>query len=49
MNVTLIEHTPNPERTVALAARLCYSPTSIDDLREKLAASDIESFLDKIM
>lgn len=49
MNVTLIEHTPNPERTVALAARLCYSPTSIDDLRDKLAASDIESFLDKIM
>ncbi|MDD2365380.1 MAG: FAD-dependent thymidylate synthase [Desulfuromonadaceae bacterium] len=49
MNVTLIEHTPNPERTVALAARLCYSPTSIDNLREKLAESDIESFLDKIM
>jgi thymidylate synthase (FAD) len=49
MNVTLIEHTPNPERTVALAARLCYSPTSIDDLRKKLAAADIESFLDKIM
>ncbi|MDD2850492.1 MAG: FAD-dependent thymidylate synthase [Desulfuromonadaceae bacterium] len=49
MNVTLIEHTPNPERTIALAARLCYSPTSIDNLREKLAASDVESFLDKIM
>jgi thymidylate synthase (FAD) len=49
MNVTLIEHTPNPERTVALAARLCYSPTSIDELREKLAVSDIEAFLDKIM
>jgi thymidylate synthase (FAD) len=49
MNVTLIEHTPNPERTVALAARLCYSPTSIDDLREKLDAFGIESFLDKIM
>ena len=49
MNVTLIEHTPNPERTVALAARLCYSPSSIDDLREKLAASAIESFLVKIM
>lgn len=49
MNVTLIEHTPNPEHTVALAARLCYSPTSIDELREKLAASDIETFLDKVM
>ena len=49
MNVTLIEHTPNPEHTVAFAARLCYSPTSIDKLREKMATSDIESFLDKIM
>lgn len=49
MNVTLIEHTPNPEHTVALAARLCYSPASIDELREKLAASDIETFLNKVM
>ncbi len=49
MNVTLIEHTPNPELTVALAARLCYSPTSIGNLRQKLESSDIEAFLDKIM
>jgi len=49
MNITLIEHTPNPELTVALAARLCYSPISIDDLREKLESTDIEQFLDKIM
>ncbi|MDD5284867.1 MAG: FAD-dependent thymidylate synthase [Desulfuromonadaceae bacterium] len=48
-NVTLIEHTPNPELTIALAARLCYSPSSINDLREKLEAADIEVFLDKIM
>lgn len=48
-SVTLIEHTPNPELTVALAARLCYSPSSITELREKLGTSDIEAFLDKIM
>lgn len=48
-NVTLIEHTPNPEMTVALAARLCYSPSSITDLRAKLDVSDVEAFLDKIM
>lgn len=48
-NVTLIEHTPNPEMTVALAARLCYSPSSINDLRAKLDESDVEAFLDKIM
>lgn len=49
MNVTLLQHTPNPEQAVALAARLCYSPISLDALREKLAESDTEAFLNKIM
>jgi thymidylate synthase (FAD) len=49
VNVTLLEHTPNPEQTVALAARLCYSPVSIGELREKLETADIEKFLEKIM
>lgn len=49
MNVVLLQYTPEPEKTVALAARLCYSPTSLDELREKLSATDIQSFLDKIM
>lgn len=49
MNVELLQYTPEPEKTVALAARLCYSPSSIAKLRERLESSDIESFLDKIM
>jgi len=49
MNVTLLQYTPDPEQVVALAARLCYSPISLDALREKLAASDTEAFLNKIM
>lgn len=49
MNVTLLQHTPDPELTVALAARLCYSSVGIDELREKLSQADIASFLDKIM
>ena len=49
MKVALLQHTPDPEITVALAARLCYSPVGIDALREKLSQSDIASFLDKIM
>ena len=37
MLVQLLTHTPDPERVVAAAARLCYSDASIDDLmgREK--------------
>lgn len=49
MNVSLLQHTPEPELTVALAARLCYSPVTIDELKEKLSRADISLFLDKIM
>lgn len=49
MKVSLLQHTPDPERTVALAARLCYSPAGIDELQERLSAADITGFLEKIM
>ena len=40
MKVRLIRYTPDPERLVAVAARLCYSPVGVEDLDAKL---DIES------
>jgi thymidylate synthase (FAD) len=49
MKVSLLQHTPDPERTVALAARLCYSPAGIEELQEKLSTTDIAAFLEKIM
>jgi thymidylate synthase (FAD) len=49
MKVSLLQHTPDPERTVALAARLCYSPAGIDELQERLSVADITGFLEKIM
>jgi thymidylate synthase (FAD) len=49
MNIELLQHTPDPECTVALAARLCYSPADIGELREKVASADIVAFIDKIM
>ncbi len=49
MKVALLQYTPDPERTVALAARLCYSPVGIGELQEKLSSADIKSFLAKIM
>ena len=49
MLVRLLQHTPDPEQTVALAARLCYSPAGIAALQERVAAADVSSFLDKIM
>ena len=34
--VTLLAHTPNPEATVAAAAKLCYSPATIESIQEGL-------------
>jgi len=49
MNIELLTHTPEPEKVVSLAARLCYSPSSISDLQQRMDTTDIEAFLDKIM
>ncbi len=53
MNVALLNHTPDPEKTVALAAKLCYSPSDIGELEERVkseaATGSIEKFLKKIL
>jgi thymidylate synthase (FAD) len=36
MKVKLIRYTPEPEKLVAIAARLCYSPVGVEELDEKL-------------
>jgi len=48
MLVKLLTHTPEPERVVAAAARLCYSASSIDRLIEKDRAAQ-EALLKKIL
>jgi len=35
VKVALLRHTPEPERTVAMAARLCYSASTISELEGK--------------
>lgn len=47
-NVTLITYTPNPERTVAAAAKLCYSPASIDDLLDNLTEEKTAGFVEML-
>ncbi|MBE6732847.1 MAG: FAD-dependent thymidylate synthase [Ruminococcaceae bacterium] len=47
-NVILIAHTPNPEHTVASAAKLCYSASSIDDLRDNLTDEKAASFVEML-
>ena len=49
MNVILLQCTPEPERLVALAARLCYSPVSIGDLQEEISRKDVRTLVRKIL
>lgn len=48
MNVTLMGHTPQPERTVAMAARLCYSPTGAAELATNMSEHQVDSLVEKI-
>ncbi|MHB8171907.1 MAG: FAD-dependent thymidylate synthase [Thermincolia bacterium] len=49
MRVELINHTPEPEKTVAAAARLCYSPVGAAQLMEDFTEGKAEHFLDMLM
>ena len=49
MLVKLLKHTPEPEKTCALAARLCYSSVSIDELNTKLIPVKIKDLLARVI
>ena len=47
--VRLIRYTPAPEELVALAAKLCYSASDLDDLDEGVAQKDQSKFINRLM
>lgn len=49
MNVELLYHTPDPQRAVATAARLCYAPVGASELMETLSEDRIEKVLRTIL
>lgn len=49
MNVRLIEHTPNPDKVVAVAAKLCYSRAGVDDIEKKLSDEETEKFVQMLV
>lgn len=49
MNVKLMGHTPEPERTVAMAARLCYSAVGAEQLAEQMTDEQVGKLVDKIV
>ncbi len=45
LNVTLIEYTPQPEKIVAAAAKLCYSDSSCENIMDGLDDEKTNSFV----
>jgi len=48
-SVTLLTHTPEPEKIVAAAAKLCYSAADISDLMNGLDDENTAAFLGRLM
>lgn len=49
MHVELLYHTPDPERAIATAARLCYAPVGASELMETMPEERVKSVLSTIM
>lgn len=49
MQVKLIRHTPEPEKTVAMSARLCYSPIGAAQLEEKMSDEQAAKLVRKLV
>ena len=49
LRVALIQHTPDPEKLVAAAAKLCYSKAGAGEIMEDLTDDNVERFLTRLM
>ncbi|OPD18868.1 FAD-dependent thymidylate synthase [Clostridium botulinum] len=49
MKVKLLEYTPNAEKLIAFAAKLCYSSSGIEDLQNNLDKEKVDKFLNMLM
>ena len=49
LQVTLLTHTPDPEKTCALAARTCYSALEYEELQALVSEKDQSAFLRRVM
>ncbi len=49
MKVELLAYTPDADKLVAAAAKLCYAQSDIDSLLQNLTPEKTEAFLDKLM
>jgi thymidylate synthase (FAD) len=49
MKVKILAHTPEPEKLIAAAAKLCYSSSQVDEIMGNLTDEAVEKFLTKLV
>ncbi len=49
IKVNLIAYTPEPEKVVAAAAKMCYSKSGPDEIMENLTPENTEKFLNRLI
>ena len=48
MKVKLIKYTPEPERAVAMSARLCYSAAGAEELEQSMSEAQVDKLIKKL-
>jgi thymidylate synthase (FAD) len=46
--VVLLRHTEEPEQVVAMAAKLCYSPATVEELRGRIQEKEQRAFVQRL-
>ncbi|MGM9533122.1 FAD-dependent thymidylate synthase [Intestinibacter sp.] len=49
MKVKLLAHTPEPEKVISMAAKLCYSQVGVDEIEQNLTQESIDKFLNMLV
>ena len=49
LKVTLLTHTPEPEKVCALAARTCYSALEMEELQSRVSQQEQGEFLKRVL
>ena len=48
LKVQLISHTPEPDKVIAQAGKLCYSPVGVDEITQKLTEEEIARYVNML-
>lgn len=49
LKVKLIAHTPEPDKVVSMAAKLCYSPVGVEEIGNKITETEVDKFLSMLI